>query len=249
MIINRSLQTGILRFTVLPIPSHRDFPWLVAKKCSCCINVEIWLLVVKFQKGPIVLVLANTTVTKIVNTFHLGQILLDVKHDYSLQLLNKTGLMLEIIRNDAQWDVMRYTIILEIYHRMMHDTLVLVPVISLDFNLHNIAKIFRKVQENDTLCLGYFSLICLRCWAWLFAVKECVVRLSKLYTSNSTKLSTSAEYIRSVDLSTLSHWLCDISSSISNYVNLFLINFSKSGYPSSYNDGPCIWDWLCRTLP
>ena len=90
-------------------------------------------MVVKVQKGLIVLVLPSTAITKIVNTFDLREILLDVKHDYSLQLMNKTGVMLQIIRNDAQWDVMKYTILLEIDHHRMHGTLVLVPVISFDF--------------------------------------------------------------------------------------------------------------------
>ena len=38
----------------------------------------------------------------------------------------------------------------------MHGTLVLVPVISLDFTLHHIVIIFSKVQDNNTLCLCYF---------------------------------------------------------------------------------------------
>ena len=58
-------------------------------------------MVVKVQKGLIVLVLPSTAITKIVNTFDLREILLDVKHDYSLQLMNKMGVMLQIIRNDA----------------------------------------------------------------------------------------------------------------------------------------------------
>ena len=66
---------------------------------------------------------------------------------------------------------MKYTILLEIYHYRMHDTLVLVPVISLDFILHYIVIIFSKVLENDTLSV-ISSLLCLRCRAWLFAMKE-----------------------------------------------------------------------------
>ena len=38
----------------------------------------------------------------------------------------------------------------------MHGTLVLVPVMSLDFTLHHIVIILSKVQENDALCLCYF---------------------------------------------------------------------------------------------
>ena len=58
-------------------------------------------MVAKNQNSLTVLVLPSTAVTKIVNTFDLGQILLDVKHDYSLQLMNKTSVLLRIIRNDA----------------------------------------------------------------------------------------------------------------------------------------------------
>ena len=48
---------------------------------------------------------------------------------------------------------MKYTILLEIYHHSMHGTLVLVPVIFLDFILQHIVIILSKVQGNDTLCL------------------------------------------------------------------------------------------------
>ena len=107
-------------------------------------------------KDLVVHLLSSTAVTKIVNTFELGPILLDVNHDYSLQLMSKTGVMLQIIRDDAQWDVMKYTILLEIYRHRMHGTLILVPVISLDFILHHIVIILSKFQENDMLCLCYF---------------------------------------------------------------------------------------------
>ena len=59
-------------------------------------------MVAKVQKSLIVLVLPSTAATKIVNTFDLGQILLDEKQDYSLQLMSETGFMIQIIRNDAQ---------------------------------------------------------------------------------------------------------------------------------------------------
>ena len=78
------------------------------------------------------------------------------------------------------------------------------------------------------------SFLCVRWWAWLFAMKEHVVRLSTLCTSNSMKSSKSAECVCSVVLSTLSHWLYDISLSISNFVNLFLMNFSRTGYPGQF---------------
>ena len=52
----------------------------------------------KVQKSLIVLALPSTAATKIVNTFDLGQILLDGKQDYSLQLLSETGVMIQIIR-------------------------------------------------------------------------------------------------------------------------------------------------------
>ena len=107
-------------------------------------------------KGLIALLLPSTAVTKTVNTFELGQTLLDVKHDHSLQLMSKIGVMLQIIRDDAQWDVMKYTILLEIYRHSMHGTLILVPVISLNFILHHIVIILSKIQENDMLCLCYF---------------------------------------------------------------------------------------------
>ena len=61
---------------------------------ACFINVEISLVVAKVQKGLILLRMHSTAVTKIVNKFDLGQILPDVKHDYSLQLMNKTGVLL-----------------------------------------------------------------------------------------------------------------------------------------------------------
>ena len=96
-------------------PNAGRFPMACCKKSPCYINVQIWLGVATVQKGLTVLVLPSTAVTKIVNTFDLGQILLDVKHDYSQQLVNETGVILQIIKNDAQWDVMKYTI-LEIYH-------------------------------------------------------------------------------------------------------------------------------------
>ena len=97
-------------------PVAQRFPMACCKKSPCYINVQIWLGVATVQKGLTVLVLPSTAVTKIVNTFDLGQILLDVKHDYSQQLVNETGVILQIIMNDAQWDVMKYTILLEIYH-------------------------------------------------------------------------------------------------------------------------------------
>ena len=75
-------------------------------------------MVAKIQKDLIALVLPGSAITKIDNTFDLGQILLDVKHEYSLQLMNKTGVMFQIIRNDAQCDV-----------------------ISLDFILHHIVDV------------------------------------------------------------------------------------------------------------
>ena len=129
------------------------FPIICSKKCPCYIIVENWLVVAKVQKSLIVLALPSTAATKIVNTFDLGQILLDGKQDYSLQLMSETGVMIQIIRNDAQWDVMKYTIFLEIYHHKMHGILALVPVTSLDFVLHDIVIIISRVQENDTLCL------------------------------------------------------------------------------------------------
>ena len=51
----------------------------------------------KVKKGLIVLIMCSTAVTKIVNTFGVEQILLDVMHNYSLQLMNKTGILLQII--------------------------------------------------------------------------------------------------------------------------------------------------------
>ena len=72
--------------------------------------------------------------------------------------MNKTVAMLQIIRNVAQWDVIKYTI-LEIYHHRMHGTLVFVPVIPLDFDLHHIEIIFSKVQENNTLSLCRWEFI------------------------------------------------------------------------------------------
>ena len=63
---------------------------------------------------------------------------------------------------------------------------------------------------------------------------EGVVRLSTLYTSNLMKSPTSAGCVCSVVLLTLSHWLYDISSSISNSVNLFLMNFSRARYPGQF---------------
>ena len=74
------------------------------------------------------------------------------------------------------------------------------------------------------------SFLYLRCWSWLFAMKKYAVRLSTLYTSSSVKLSTSA----SVVLLRFSHWLYDIFWSISNSVNLFLMNFSRAGYPGQF---------------
>ena len=78
------------------------------------------------------------------------------------------------------------------------------------------------------------SFFCLRCWAWLFAMKECAVKLSTLYTSNLMKLSTSAVRVHSVVLSMLSHWLHDISSSISSSAYLFLMKLSRAGYPGQF---------------
>ena len=49
--------------------------------------------------------------------------------------------------------MIKYTILLEIYYHRMHGTLALVPVISLDFILHDKVIIFSNVQENDTICL------------------------------------------------------------------------------------------------
>lgn len=131
------LAISNLCLTLPTIVSQRDFPWLVAKKWACCINVKIAIVVAKVHEGFTVLVLPSTVVTKIANTFDLRQFFLDVKHDSSLQLMNKTDIILQIINNDAQWDVMKYTIFFEIYHHRMHVTVVLVPVISLDFILYH----------------------------------------------------------------------------------------------------------------
>ena len=51
------------------------------------------------------------------------------------------------------------------------------------------------------------SLFCLRCWAWLFVMKECVVRLSTLYTSNLMKTFTSVVCVCSVVLQICSWWI------------------------------------------
>ena len=56
----------------------------------------------KVKKSLIVLVLPSTAATKIVNAFDLGQILFDEKQGYPLQLMSETGVMIQIIRNDAQ---------------------------------------------------------------------------------------------------------------------------------------------------
>ena len=61
-----------------------------------------------------------------------------------------------------------------------------------------------------------------------------VLRLSTLYSRNMMKSSTSAVCICNVVLPTLSHWLFYISSSISNSVNMFLMNFSRAGYPGQF---------------
>ena len=115
LIFNRPLQTGTkyLEFDSAANGVAGKFPMACCKKCSCFINVKIWLVVAKVQKGIIVLVLPSTAITKIVTTFDLEQILLDVKHDCSLHLMNKTGVTLQIITNDAQQDVMMCTILLE----------------------------------------------------------------------------------------------------------------------------------------
>ena len=60
------------------------------------------------------------------------------------------------------------------------------------------------------------------------------LRLSKLYTSNWMKSSTISCVCLSVVLLTLSHWLHDMFSYISNSVNLILINFSRAGYPGQF---------------
>ena len=139
------LARSNLCLTVSTIVSQGDFPWLVAKKWACCIYVKIAIVVEKVHEGFTVLVLTSTAVTKIANTFDLRQFVLDVKLDSSLQLMNKTDVILQIIKNDAQWDVMKYTIFFEIYHYRMHVTVVLVPVISLDFILyHRVIKSPKK---------------------------------------------------------------------------------------------------------
>ena len=158
-------------------PVAGRFPMACCKKSPCYISVQIWLGVATVQKGLTVLVLPSTAVTKIVNTFDLEQILLDVKHDYSQQLLNETGVILQIIRNDAQWDVMKYTILLEIYHHRtgcMVQSMVFVAVISIPGfhpGLHS---------DKSKRMILYISLIS----SFLFAMKVCVVRLSTQYTSN-----------------------------------------------------------------
>ena len=88
--------------TVSTIVSQGDFPWLVAKKWACGIYVKIAIVVEKVHEGFTVLVLPSTAVTKIANTFDLRQFVLDVKLDSSLQLMNKTDVILQIIKNDAQ---------------------------------------------------------------------------------------------------------------------------------------------------
>ena len=92
LIINRSLQTGKKFFTFDSTANSiaGRFPMACCNKYPCCINAKIWLVVAKVQKGLVVLVLPSTAVNKIVSPFDLGEILLDVKHDYSLQLSSWT---------------------------------------------------------------------------------------------------------------------------------------------------------------
>ena len=90
-----------------------------------------------------------------------------------------------------------------------------------------------NVQETDTLSLYYFFFPLFEMLSLALCDEGVLVRLSTLYTSNSMKLSISAVFIHSVLLSTLSHWLYDISS-ISNSANLFLMNFSRPGYPGTF---------------
>ena len=90
---------------------------------------------------------------------------------------------------------MKYTILLEIYHYRMHDTLVLVLVISLDFILHYIVIIFSKVLENDTLSV-ISSLLCLRCRAWLFAMKECAKVVNTVHQKLDEIVHISCVYLQ-----------------------------------------------------
>ena len=109
---------------------------------------------------------------------------------------------------------------------MWWSTLAFVLLISLDFILHQIVIIFSKVQENDTLCCCYLFFPLFEMLS-LALMKEHVVRLSRLHTSNSIKLSTLTVCVCSFVLSRLSHWLYDISSNF--YSVIMFLNFFRIG--------------------
>ena len=150
-----------------------------------------------------------------------------------LWLFAKNSYVASMVKSGLWWqrDVMTHAILLEIYHQM-HGTLVrMAHWISL--TTPHSDNFQQSPREWYTLSL-LFLFSRLRCWAGLFVMNKCVERLSTLYTSNSMILSTSTVCVHSIVLSMLSRWLYDISSSISNSINWFLMNFSRAGYPGKF---------------
>ena len=80
-----------------------------------------------------------------------------------------------------------------------------------------------------------FTFLDFKYLAWLFAMKEWVVRLLTLYKSSSVNSSKVETFVLSDVLSVLFHWVLDTSSSMSISVNLFLRKVCRAWKPGQFS--------------